>query len=96
VLTLLIFALSLIGLHVEQHETQVPDLYSSSLATGTTYEWSVQVQDADVNTAQQNTTYIPWSALSNRRNEGRSGSPDAPRFFVGWPLPSKSGRDSSD
>ena len=32
---------------------------SSSLTSGTTYDWSVQVQDANGNTAQENTTYIP-------------------------------------
>jgi hypothetical protein len=32
---------------------------SSSLTTGTTYDWSVTVQDANANTAQFITTYIP-------------------------------------
>ena len=32
---------------------------SPSLTSGTTYGWSVQVQDADGNTAQEQTTYVP-------------------------------------
>jgi hypothetical protein len=32
---------------------------SPSLTSGTTYNWSVQVQDANGNTAQENTTYVP-------------------------------------
>jgi hypothetical protein len=32
---------------------------SSSLTSGTTYDWNVQVQDANGNTAQEGTTYIP-------------------------------------
>jgi len=32
---------------------------SSSLTAGTIYNWSVQVQDADGNTAQEQTTYVP-------------------------------------